>query len=74
MNQFYVAYEDKGPSRPCGQSVECTRHHADLYTFDTYEAARTFITRVEKGLPSRIRPRIIGFWSDEMENVIRNFV
>ena len=74
MTEFYVAYEDRGPSRPCGQSVECTRHHKDLYVFDTYEGARAFITRIEEGLLSRVRPRITGFWSDEMNDVIRNFV
>ena len=70
MNKYYVAYEDKGPSRPCGQSVSCTRHHHDLYIFDDEESARAFIAKARPNA-SRVMPKIVGFWSDDMENVIR---
>ncbi len=66
---FYVAYEDKGPSGPCGQSVECTRHHNDLYIFDDEESARMFISKARPNT-SRVMPKITGFWSEDMGNVI----
>ena len=73
MSKCYVAYEDKGPSGPCGQSVECTRHHNDLYIFDDEESARLFISKVKGPQRSRVMPKIIGFWSEDMENVIINW-
>jgi hypothetical protein len=66
---YYVAYEDKGPSLPCGQSIECTRWHNDLYIFNREEDAREFIKNIHK-IP-RISPKIVGFWSDEMGNVLK---
>ena len=72
MGKCYVAYEDKGPSGPCGQSVECTRYHNDLYIFDDEESARAFIAKARPNT-SRVVPKIIGFWSEDMENVIINW-
>ena len=69
MGKCYVAYEDKGPSGPCGQSVECTRYHNDLYIFDDEESARVFISKARPNA-SRVMPKITGFWSEEMGNVI----
>ena len=69
MSKWYVAYEDKGPSGPCGQSTECTRHHNDLYVFDDEKSARAFIIRA-RVLRSRVKPRIVDVWSKEMNNVI----
>jgi len=69
MNKYYVAYKDRGPSRPCGQSVECTRPHNDLYIFDDEESARLFITKVQERIISRLSPKIVGFWSIDMGNV-----
>ncbi len=67
-----VAYEDKGPSGPCGQSVECTRNHNDLYTFGDEESARAFIAKTQTGRMGRILPKIIGFWSKDMGTVIES--
>ena len=69
MSKYYVAYEDKGPSGPCGQSVECTRSHHDLYIFDDEESARAFINKARPNT-SRVMPKITGFWSEDMGNVI----
>ena len=70
MCKYYVAYEDKGPSRPCGQAVSVTRHHNDLYIFDDEESARAFITKARPN-PSRVMPKITGFWSEDHGNVIK---
>ena len=70
MNKWYVAYEDKGPSGPCGQITSVTRSHHDLYIFDDEESARAFITKVTGFNTSRIMPKITGFWSEDMRNVI----
>lgn len=74
MGKYYVAYEDKGPSGPCGQVTSVTRIHNDLYVFDDEESARLFIEKVNgKISSSRIRSRIIGFWSEDIGNVIINW-
>jgi hypothetical protein len=74
MSKYYVAYEDKGPSGPCGQATSVTRTHNDLYVFDDEESARLLIEKVNgKVSSSRIRPRVIGFWSESMGNVIINW-
>jgi hypothetical protein len=68
--KWYVAYSDKGPSGPCGQSVECTRSHHDLYIFDDEVSARDFISKVDDMMrKSRVMPKIEGMWSEEMNNV-----
>lgn len=72
MSKYYVAYEDKGPSGPCGQAISVTRNHNDLYIFDDEESARVFISKVRPNT-SRIMPKIVGFWSEDMENVIINW-
>ena len=68
MSKWYVAYEDKGPSRPCGQSVSCTRFHNDLYVFDDEESARAFISKARPNA-SRVMPKIIGVWSEDTGSV-----
>ena len=69
---WYVAYSDKGPSGPCGQSVGCTRSHNDLYIFDDEAGAREFISNInEKMRKSRKMPKADGIWSDKMNNVIK---
>ena len=70
MSKCYVAYEDKGPSGPCGQTTSVTRNHNDLYIFDDEESARAFISRVTEPQKSRVMPKITGFWSEDMENVL----
>ena len=70
MSKFYVAYEDKGPSGPCGQAVSVTRHHNDLYIFDDEASARVFINRARPNA-SRVMPKIVGFWSEDMGNVLK---
>ena len=69
MAKWYVAYTDRGPSGPCGQSVECTRHHNDLYIFNDEEAARAFIDKVNNGRIGRMLQNISGAWSEDMNNV-----
>ena len=71
--KFYVAYEDKGPSGPCGQSVECTRSHHDLYIFDDEASARLFIDKARPNA-SRLMPKIVGFWSYDLGNVIEETI
>ncbi|MCK5608343.1 hypothetical protein KAR91_41055 [Candidatus Pacearchaeota archaeon] len=72
MSKYYVAYEDKGPSGPCGQVTSVTRCHSDLYVFDDEESARSFIKKVdERIIRSRIMPKITGFWSEAMGNVLK---
>ena len=73
MSRCYVAYEDKGPFGPCGQVTSVTRTHNDLYIFDDEESARAFISKVRGPQRSRVMPKIIGFWSEDMENVIINW-
>jgi len=70
MSKFYVAYEDKGPSGPCGQAVSVTRSHNDLYIFDDEASAREFIDEARPNA-SRVMPKIIGFWSEDMGNVLK---
>jgi len=54
--------------------VEYTRHHNDLYVFDNEDSAQLFIKKVgDMKLSSRIRPRVTGFWSEDMGNVIINW-
>lgn len=69
MSKYYIAYEDKGPSGPCGQVTSITRTRNDLYVFDDEESARTFISKARPN-PNRIMPKITGFWSEECGNVI----
>ena len=70
MSKCYVAYEDRGPSGPCGQITSVTRTHNDLYIFDDETSARLFVDKVEKCRPtSRLSPRITGFWSEEHGNL-----
>lgn len=74
MAKYYVAYEDKGPSGPCGQVTSVTRTHNDLYIFDDEEIARLFIEKIRsRGSGSRIMSKIIGFWSEDMGNIIINW-
>ena len=61
---YYVAYEDKGPSGPCGQTVENTAPWRKLYIFGNESDAREFVDSVY--LWRRIAPKIIGFWSDSV--------
>ncbi len=70
MSKYYVAYEDKGSSGPCGQSVECTRSHHDLYIFDDEASARKFIDKVRPNA-SRVMPKVTGLWSEDMGNVYK---
>ena len=69
MSKFYVAYEDKGPSGPCGQAVSVTRSHNDLYIFDDEASARAFISKARPNT-SRVMPKITGLWSKDMGDVI----
>ena len=73
MSKCYVAYEDKGPSGPCGQVTSVTRTHNDLYIFDDEESARAFISKVKGPKRIRIMPKITGFWSEDMGNVLINW-
>lgn len=69
MGKCYVAYEDKGS---CGQIMTGTGKHNDLYIFENEESARLFVKKVTEHAPrSRIRPRIIGFWSEDTGNVFK---
>jgi len=74
MSKYYVAYEDNGPSGPCGQTVENTAPWRKLYIFNDETEARAFVARVTEHpfKLGRIRPRIIGFWSDDLnyDNVV----
>lgn len=70
MGKCYVAYEDKGPSGPCGQITSVTRTHNDLYIFDDEESAKAFISKARPSA-SRVMPKIIGFWSKDYGNVIK---
>lgn len=69
---IYVAYEDSGPSGPCGQSVEITMPWQKLYVFKDREAARPFIEKVRAHqITGRSNPRIARTWdSDEPGQVI----
>lgn len=69
MSKWYVAYEDKGPSGPCGQITSVTRTHNDLYIFDDEESARAFISKIENRRGSRIMAKITGAWSEDTGNV-----
>jgi len=71
---YYVAYEDHGPSRPCGQTVANTAPWKQLHVFNDYAAAREFLRTVEQE-PSklgRMRPKVTDFWSDEDVNVVHH--
>jgi hypothetical protein len=72
MSKYYVVYEDKGPSGPCGQVTSVTRTHNDLYVFDDEESAKLFIDKARPNA-SRVMPKIIGFWSTDIGNVIINW-
>lgn len=67
MFKYYIAYEDKGPSGACGQSVKSTAPWNKLYIFNDEAKARKFMVKVvETPLAvGRLRPRITGFWSDD---------
>ena len=73
--KYYVAYEDKGPSGPCGQTVKNTDPWRKLYIFIDEQEARDFIKNVTEApfKLGRLRPKIIGFWSNSepYNNVIR---
>mgnify|MGYP001086579038 CR=1 FL=1 len=67
MNKYYVAYEDRGPSGPCGQTVENTAPWKKLYVFVDEVKARKFVADVTENpfKIGRLHPRITGFWSDD---------
>lgn len=74
MIKYYVAYEDKGPSGPCGQTVSTTMSWNKLYIFNDEQKARDFV-QVITGSPfkgGRKHPKIRGFWSNDPDynNVI----
>jgi hypothetical protein len=59
---FYIAYEDKGPSGPCGQSCSNTMPWRHLYTFEDETKAREFPGKIRTW--GRMSPKILGIWSD----------
>ena len=67
MSNYYVAYEDKGPSGPCGLSIRTTAPWRKLYVFNNEKEARDFIQMIVgcSGTYYRKVPRIIGFWSND---------
>ena len=72
INHYFVAYEDKGPSRPCGQVTSVTQPWHKLYIFTDEAKTRDFINKVTENpfKLGRIRPKIIGYWSDADDSVI----
>jgi len=68
--KYYVAISDKGPSRPCGQSVETTRPHNDLFIFESREAAVEAIEKARSQKFGRSCVKILGCYSEEMGNLI----
>jgi hypothetical protein len=63
----YLAYEDDGPSGPCGQSVSITMPWRKLLVYenpdDAYALMGFLASRTVFG--GRRRPRIVGAWSDD---------
>ena len=68
MNKYYVAYEDKGPSGPCGQAVSTTAPWRNLYIFSDEQKARDFVTMITDSpfKLGRLWPKILGFWSNDI--------
>jgi len=62
---FYIGYEDSGPSGPCGQTIRNTAPWRKLFIFKKEERAREFVDNIHN--MRRIRPRILGYWSDEKD-------
>ena len=67
MHNYYVAYQDMGPSGACGQTVKNTAPWCKLYVFNDEVEAREFVSHVVLNpfKMGRLRPKIIGFWSDD---------
>ena len=74
INQYFIAYEDEGPSRPCGQVTSVTMPWRKLYVFTDETKSRDFIKNITENPFSlgRIRPKIKGYWSDADESVVRD--
>ena len=66
VNHYFVAYEDNGPSEPCGQATSTTKPWRKLYIFTDEAKSRDFIDKITENpfKTGRIRPKIIGYWSD----------
>ena len=45
--EYYIAYEDKGPSGPCGQTFENTAPWRKLHIFENESDAREFIDKAD---------------------------
>ena len=65
IERFFVAYEDDGPSGPCGQDMRTTSPWRRLYEFDNEDDALAFYKLLKSGTwRFRLRSRAVGFWSD----------
>ena len=65
---IYVGYEDKGPSGACGQTVSNTAPRHVLFVFSTRESYQKFVDSIHS--VGRRRPKIIGVWDSEFDDVI----
>lgn len=72
INYYFVAYEDKGPSGPCGQITSVTSPWQKLYVFTNEAKARELIKKITENPfnSGRLYPKITGYWSDVYESVI----
>ena len=69
-NKYYLAVSDRGPSGPCGQSVETTRSHNDLFVFEGRKAAVIAREQMLSPKSGRAGVKILGIYSEEMGNLI----
>ena len=76
VSQYFVAYEDKGPSGPCGQITSVTSPWRKLYVFTDEAKSRELVKKVTENPfnSGRLYPKIIGYWSDIDESVIRDSI
>jgi len=61
---IYAAYEDEGPTGPCGQSLEITSPWHRLYTFNTFESLQKFCDALKAG-KGRKRAKVTSYWTEE---------
>jgi|AntRauTorckE6833_2_1112554.scaffolds.fasta_scaffold46769_2 hypothetical protein len=47
--QYFIFYEDDGPSGICGQSASTCKHQATLFVFNNYEKMRDFAKSLPVG-------------------------
>ena len=69
MNKYYVAYSDSVPSKPGGQDCKTTDSRCELYIFENRNKAGNFVSEIKEIKSHRLNPKIIGVWSEELDNI-----